>query len=1121
MVTGNRMAKKKISSKKNASRPRRPGNKRGSAASSMWQENAHSRIAGTSGMRAALTALTHDKRTSTVVMPDIVTPAQSFAIASLIKQCPPSVAVVWLVCNDLRHQERVQNEFETWGITSHFLPELEAVQSEEAILDPEIGAERLHVLHSILERKKAPLGTQPPIVVNLLADSLDDEVAMPDHLLRRTLTLGEGVDLPPAVLIGQLNDAGYEEHAQLFARGQYAVRGGIIDIFSFHANVPVRVEYFDTELESLREFDINSQTSIGKVSESTVVLSDGSLESSAPMRSWIDSSADLVIGCDSWDDDLDIVVCEDPPADTGETSTLTIDGLTTLASPVGSFDVGEMLLSEAKHAAFVKQVREWSADGWSVMMIFSNEGEIERFYELLSDAPDVSSLIGAHIGKLAFGFTVAPAKLAILSADEVFGRFQVTRARKRFNREVRQRRVSHAVDIKELQPGDHVVHADYGIGKFRGLVPQPGADGNDATKEVLVLEYAGDARLFVPLDQAHLVSRYVGTSAKPPALHTLGDQRWQRLRKKAEKSIFDYAAKMLSIQAEREQTNGLNHGADNKWQWDFEHSFPYRETTDQLTAIRDTKADMESSRPMDRLICGDVGFGKTEVAIRAMFKCVMGGHQAVMLCPTTVLAQQHFDNFRRRMSDYPVTIALMSRLQKPAEQRKIAKGLADGSIDIVIGTHRVVSNDIVYHKLGLAVVDEEQRFGVRHKDVFKERFRLIDLLTLSATPIPRTLYFSLMGAREMSTIETPPPNRLPVQTTVCPYDERVIRTAINRELKRGGQVYFLHNRVKTIGKMKEKLQALAPDARIVIGHGQMDSRELEDVMHTFVRGDADILIATTIIESGIDIPNANTIFIDRADRFGLADLYQLRGRVGRAGHKAYAYLLLPRDMMTVGDARKRMNAIREYSTLGAGFKIAMRDLEIRGAGNLLGTQQSGHIAAIGFDLYCQLLKQSIAQLSGKPAGARADVPLHIDFLAFSDADYIRSRKKSPKAKNDKPTVKKLPAFIPADYITEPKLRIVAYRNLAECTNQKELESLNANWVDRFGKLPPAAKHLLLANQLRVAAAHANVSAVEIKSDRLMLTKNRDYILINGKFPRLSASGAPAKLRQAIEMVKTI
>lgn len=399
--------------------------------------------------------------------------------------------------------------------------------------------------------------------------------------------------------------------------------------------------------------------------------------------------------------------------------------------------------------------------------------------------------------------------------------------------------------------------------------------------------------------------------------------------------------------------------------WEFESSFPFRETQDQLRAIAQTKADMESTRPMDRLICGDVGFGKTEVAIRAAFKCVTGGRQAAVLVPTTVLAEQHFRTFKERMSEYPVRIEMLSRFSSAADIRSTLEGLRTGAVDIVIGTHRLISDDVSMKNLGLVVIDEEQRFGVRHKEKFKERFKGIDVLTLSATPIPRTLYIALMGARDMSSIETPPVNRQPVQTSVCPYDERIMKKAMERELERGGQIFLLHNRVKTIELFRDRIQALVPKARIVIGHGQMPKEELEKVMRTFVQGKADILLATTIIESGIDIPNANTIIIDRADRFGLADLYQLRGRVGRAGHRAYAYLMLPRSAATTGDARKRVSAIKQYTELGSGFKIAMRDLEIRGAGNLLGTQQSGHIAAIGFDLYCQLLQQSIAQMQGK------------------------------------------------------------------------------------------------------------------------------------------------------------
>src|ERR1700757_5012518 len=470
---------------------------------------------------------------------------------------------------------------------------------------------------------------------------------------------------------------------------------------------------------------------------------------------------------------------------------------------------------------------------------------------------------------------------------------------------------------------------------------------------------------------------------------------------------------MLAVQAQRETHPGYAFTPDTKWQAEFERSFPFRETPDQMKAIIDTKIDMERPRPMDRLICGDVGFGKTEVAVRAAFKTVMDGKQVAVLAPPKVLAQQHFEVFRQRMREYPVRIEMLSRFRSPGEQKKVLQGLREGGIDIVIGTHRLISGDVVFKDLGLVVIDEEQRFGVLHKEKFKELFKLVDVLTLSATPIPRTLYLSLVGVKDMSTIETPPLNRLPVETVVCSYDERIIRDAINRELERQGQVFFLHNRVQTIERMRDKIADLCPEARADIGHGQMDSDELEAVMARFVAGQTDVLVCTTIIESGLDIPNANTIIIDRADRFGLADLYQLRGRVGRAEHKAYAYLLLPREMMTIGAARKRINAIKQYSSLGAGFRIAMRDLEIRGAGSILGTAQSGHIMAIGFDLYCQLLQQAIEALKGKRQAARPSVPIRLDFVSTNEAEYSSLADST------------VPAFIPSDYISQPQLRIQA------------------------------------------------------------------------------------------------
>ena len=673
------------------------------------------------------------------------------------------------------------------------------------------------------------------------------------------------------------------------------------------------------------------------------------------------------------------------------------------------------MLAEAKRAQFVERLKEWRASNTRIVIYFQTEGEIERFREIMAGTVEGVDFVE---GSLARGFCFPAANLVVLSAAELFGRFAVHP--RRLLRLRRAERHRAQIDFSELAEDDLVVHLEHGIGRFLGLVKIPRGTGfqpvgpagiapaDSAPKafgagpadkmsalqeqqEVLAIEFADEAKLYVPLEQAYLVSRYVGAGKKSPPLSSLGDGKWARAKIKAAASIFDYAGKMLAIQAERQMQPGYAFTPDTKWQAEFERSFPFRETPDQMKAIVDTKIDMERPRPMDRLICGDVGFGKTEVAVRAAFKTVMDGKQVAVLAPTTVLAQQHFEVFRQRMREYPVRIEMLSRFRSHSEQKKVLQLLREGGVDIVIGTHRLISGDVVFKDLGLVVIDEEQRFGVLHKEKFKELFKLVDVLTLSATPIPRTLYLSLVGAKDMSTIETPPPNRLPVETVVSAYDERIIRAAIDRELERQGQVFFLHNRVASIERVRERIMHLCPQARMEIGHGQMDADELEAVMARFIAGKTDVLVCTTIIESGLDIPNANTIIIDRADQFGLADLYQLRGRVGRAEHKAYAYLLLPREMMTVGAARKRISAIKQYSSLGAGFRIAMRDLEIRGAGSILGTAQSGHIITVGFDLYCQLLKQAVAQLKGQKPRLRLDVDVRLDFVVTNEAEFIAPR----------------------------------------------------------------------------------------------------------------------------------
>jgi transcription-repair coupling factor (superfamily II helicase) len=786
----------------------------------------------------------------------------------------------------------------------------------------------------------------------------------------------------------------------------------------------------------------------------------------------------------------------------------------------------EPQIAEAQRREFFQQLHRWLRQGFSVHIFCNNDGEKQRFEEIWKEIVGQASSLSSseiskhkhdrqdacptiHLGSLARGFICDEAKLVVVTDAEIFGRYKIQRPRKLKSPHAQAARSALDIDFTDLEFGDLVVHLQHGIGKFLGLKNLPAtthsksAIGNRQSEiECLVIEYApsGDAieppKLYVPVSEAHLVSKYVGAGRANPPLNQLGGTRWQKAKEQAEKSVRDVAAELLRIQAVRETQAGHPCKPDTQWQREFEGAFIYEETPDQLTAIAETKSDMEKPKPMDRLICGDVGFGKTEVAIRAAFKCVMDGKQVAVLVPTTVLAQQHFNNFRERMADYPVRVELLSRFRTKREQKKVVEDLAVGAVDIVIGTHRIVQDDIAFKDLGLVVIDEEQRFGVLHKEKFKRLRTLVDVLTLSATPIPRTLYLALTGARDMSTIQTPPHDRLPVETIATQYDERLIRDAILRELNRGGQIFFLHNRVTTIETMRAKLQTLVPDARIVVGHGQMDADDLEEVMTKFVNGEADILLSTTIIESGLDIPNANTIIIDRADRFGLSELYQLRGRVGRYKHQAYAYLLLPRHARLLTDVRKRISAMKQYATLGSGFKIAMRDLEIRGAGNLLGAEQSGHITAVGFELYCQLLKQSVSSLKGEKTKPRVEVRVALDFL--NDATNL-----------------------PESYVTESHHRIEIYRKLAQANEKSALENLSKELCDRFGPIPPNVELLLQIAELKILASEKNVTSIEVEEDKLKLIRSGDFITLGGKFPRLTKKEPKARLKEIKRLLLAI
>ena len=1003
--------------------------------------------------------------------------SQGYLIASLLGSKPKGR--IWILSPHARRRDQLADEFSFWKSPALSLADPTVVVENE-IVDPDREAERTSTFHRVAASPLAP--------VLLSRASWQAPAPIRDDLAKSELTLEVGQEISPEELVAWLEERDFEEEPQIFQRLQFAKRGGILDFYPPQKTSPLRIEFFGDEIESIREFSVETQTTTRKLERVDVGSKAPVLDE--PLSSWAQPN-DLIISVDEDDNAVAHVLVTEAPDDTWNADLF--------PSPAAGFEAGDFVLADSSRNLFLSQLDDWKNDQWTIGLIAPSKAEQHRFLEVIDRKKSEFVCIE---GRLAKGFVAPHLKLVLLSTLEIFGRQHLPGARQK-EKLAQQRNSAALAGVHELDEGTLVVHADYGIGEFIGLIDGEGG------REELGIEYHNGATLHVPIDQSHLVSRYVGIGGGTPKLNKLGDKRWKKARKVAEAAVLDYAAQLLRLQAERDSKTGRAHPADGQWMQEFESAFPYTETPDQHKAIEAAKIDMESSRPMDRLICGDVGFGKTEVAIRAAFKAVTGGSQVAILVPTTVLAEQHARTFRERMSDYPVRIDVMSRLQSPAEIRETLEGLESGKVDIIIGTHRLLSSGIIYKKIGLLVVDEEQRFGVRHKELLKERFRLIDVLTLSATPIPRTLYLSLMGARDMSTIDTPPPNRLPVQTSIVAYDERLIRNAIRRELTRGGQVFFLHNRVGTIEYMKEKIEDLVPEARVVIGHGQMDKENLEQVMHTFVAGNADVLLATTIIESGIDIPNANTILIDRADRFGLADLYQLRGRVGRAGRRAYALLLLPSDLIAGGDAKKRLSAIKQYTELGSGFKIAMRDLEIRGAGSLLGTKQSGHITAVGFELYCQLLHQSIDQLQGKTKNLRAAAMVKIDFLEFSETAHL-----------EKGT--RLPAFFPRTYGPDPEMRVAAYRQLASTQTEKELNQLAKDWRDRFGRSPAPVQAILEVNRIRIVASSKGVQSVEIKNDRLMLIRNSDYLLpADGKFPRLSSAKLTAKLKEAVHLIKTL
>jgi transcription-repair coupling factor (superfamily II helicase) len=1023
-------------------------------------------------------------------------------VVGMVAEAQRGRGLTWIFVSDAHAQSRICGVLGQLFESVLLLPEAPAKSDGEAVSDGEVVAERLAVLRKVPELRKAKQG----LVVAVMA-SLMESVPLAEEISRGEVRLKAGMRMDRDVLERKLDEAGFEKVSQVFERRQYAVRGSILDVFAVADSVPVRTDWFGDELESIRGFNVHSQMSVESFPEIGLVLGDEEAMRTTTLRECL-RAEDLVIYAD-----LGAAQGADVPEAFHGRFARVLRGLPAEATemdgacfPADMADLhaGEFIVDQIKRDRLLGQLEEWRMRSWSVFLVCQNEGEMERMREIIPTGYSESLMFVE--GEITGGFTCPGARVAVITDDEMLGRSKPIRVTRGAGQRFRDLLALGPMDFSEIQEGDLVVHLEYGIGRYEGLSEIPREGGGE--EKVMVIEYAKRARVYVPMEQANQISKYVGLGRKNPPLNELGDGKWGRSKVRAERAAVEYAGRLLEIQAQRMSAVGIASPPDTHWQHEFEDSCPFEETQDQLRAIEAVKRDMESERPMDRLICGDVGFGKTEVALRAAFKAVMGRRQVAVLVPTTVLAEQHYRTFRERMSAFPIRVEMLSRYRNRGEQTETLKGLQDGSVDIVVGTHRVISKDTRFRDLGLVIVDEEQRFGVKHKEELKARFRLVDQLTLSATPIPRTLYLSLMGAREMSTLETPPANRIPVETEVRPYDERVIRDAIQREIQRGGQVYFLHNRVESIEWMRKRITELVPGARVITGHGQMADGELEDVMQRFITGSADVLVATTIIESGLDIPNANTIIIDRADRFGLADLYQLRGRVGRGGMKAYAYLMLPRDLIPAGDSRKRVAAMQQYSHLGAGFRIAMRDLEIRGAGNILGTQQSGHIVTVGLELYCTLLKRAIARTKGESNAADVGLAAYsFDFVALCEADYLSRDRRIVAG-----------AFLPESYIQDPSQRIRAYRMLCSAGDAAEVERVLEGWRDFHGsQVPQAALNLAVIQRIRIKAAEKGLRHVEVQDERVkMKRRDGEFIQILGKFPRLNLFKTPEERLEILE-----
>ena len=989
--------------------------------------------------------------------------------------------------------KKAYEEYLLFGEETYLYPARDLLFYYADIKGKTLTNRRMEVLRAIAEKKKE----EPVTVITTMDAFLDGIISLDEIQKNRIHITGEDtVDLTK--LEQDLTALGYERESQIEAPGQFAVRGGIIDVFPLAEEMPVRIELWGDEIDSIRTFDAKSQRSVENISEITIYPASENCFGNNGLVSFLkyfpenetilfydephrlQETAETVEAeyTESLKNRADAGMKEEGEEKLrvfqtkdiiGEMNCYSGIGLTTLESKCGLFKVRSVYTVQAKGVnpynnsfeLLTRDLRRLKRNGYRVVLLSGSRTRAKRLAEDLRDY-DLSSFysedmqrevkpgeIMAAYGYASEGYEYPMLKFVVISESDIFGRKKKKKKRKKYEGQRIQ-------DFAELQPGDYVVHENHGIGVYKGIEK---IEVDRIVKDYMKIVYAEGGVLYIPVAQMNLIQKYAGADAKKTRLNKLGTIQWGKTKNQVKKAVQIVAKDLVELYAVRQQAEGFVYGPDTVWQKEFEEMFPFEETEDQLQAIEDTKHDMESKKIMDRLICGDVGYGKTEIAIRAAFKAVQEGKQVVCLVPTTILAQQHYNTFVQRLKEFPVRIDLLCRFRSAAEQKKTIEDTKKGFVDILVGTHRVLSKDVEFKDLGLLIIDEEQRFGVTHKEKIKKLRENIDVLTLTATPIPRTLHMSLIGIRDMSVLEEAPNERMPIQTYVIEYNDEMVREAITRELARNGQVYYVYNRVNDIADVAGRIQKLVPDANVAFAHGQMKERELEDVMYDFINGDIDVLVSTTIIETGLDIPNANTMIIQDADRFGLSQLYQLRGRVGRSNRMAYAFLLYQRDKLLKEVAEKRLSAIREFTDLGSGVKIAMRDLEIRGAGNLLGEAQSGHMEAVGYDLYCKMLNEAVRQLKGGPEAET--------FTTLIDLN--------------------VDAYIPEYYIKNEYQKLDIYKRIAAIESEEELEDLTEELIDRFGDIPKKVQQLLVIASLKSLAHSVYITAVEQKGEEIRFT----------------------------------